>query len=100
MAAILVCVAQGDSDKPADGYDTGAVAVRLRELTDALGWDGFHFVGHDVGCWIGYPFAAAYPSNVRKLVLIDAAVPGVVPVAVALEGAGRRAPVSRPVARP
>ena len=69
----------GDSDKPADGYDTAAVAARLRELTDALGWDRFHFVGHDIGCWIGYPFAATYPSVVRKLVLIDATVPGVVP---------------------
>ena len=69
----------GDSDKPADGYDTGAISARLRELTDSLGWGQFHFVGHDVGCWIGYPFAATYPASVRKLVMIDATVPGIVP---------------------
>jgi alpha/beta hydrolase fold len=40
----------GDSDKPENGYDTGSVALRLKELTAALGWDRFHFVGHDIGC--------------------------------------------------
>jgi pimeloyl-ACP methyl ester carboxylesterase len=69
----------GDSDKPMDGYDTNSVAARLKDLTVALGWDRFHFVGHDIGCWIGYPFAAMFPEAVRKLVLIDAAAPGIVP---------------------
>jgi pimeloyl-ACP methyl ester carboxylesterase len=68
----------GDSDKPAGGYDTAAVAKRLQEFTAALGWNRFDFVGHDIGCWIGYPFAATYPEIVRKLVLIDATVPGIV----------------------
>jgi pimeloyl-ACP methyl ester carboxylesterase len=68
----------GESDKPIEGYDTGSVAARLKELTTALGWDRFHFVGHDIGCWIGYPFAATFPEAVRRLVLIDATVPGVV----------------------
>jgi pimeloyl-ACP methyl ester carboxylesterase len=67
----------GDSDKPVDGYDTGSVAARLKQLTAALGWERFHFVGHDIGCWIGYPFAASFPDTVRKLVLIDATVPGI-----------------------
>jgi pimeloyl-ACP methyl ester carboxylesterase len=69
----------GESDKPIGGYDTGSVAARLKELTTALDWDRFHFVGHDIGCWIGYPFAAAFPEAVRRLVLIDATVPGIVP---------------------
>jgi pimeloyl-ACP methyl ester carboxylesterase len=76
----------GDSDKPFGGYDTGSVARRLKELTDDLGWDGCHFVGHDIGCWIGYPFAAMFPEMVRKLVLMDATVPGIVsPDAYAFE---------------
>lgn len=69
----------GDSDKPAGGYDTRAVAQRLHDFTRALGWDGLHFVGHDVGVWIGYPYARLFPEQVRKLVLIDATVPGIVP---------------------
>lgn len=69
----------GDSDKPQDGYDTRAVAARVQELVAALGWARFGFVAHDIGCWIGYPYAAAYPQQVRKLVMIDAAVPGIIP---------------------
>lgn len=69
----------GDSDKPYDGYDTDAVATRLHELTRSLGWDRFHFVGHDVGVWIGYPYANLFPNQIAKLVLIDATVPGIVP---------------------
>jgi pimeloyl-ACP methyl ester carboxylesterase len=68
----------GDSDRPMGGYDTDSIASRLKELTVGLGWDRFHFVGHDIGCWIGYPFAAMFPETVRKLVVIDAAVPGIV----------------------
>jgi pimeloyl-ACP methyl ester carboxylesterase len=69
----------GHSDKPPDGYDTQTVAARLHELVGALGWDRCHFVGHDVGCWIGYPYAMAYPESVRTLTLIDATVPGIAP---------------------
>jgi len=69
----------GDSDKPLEGYDTEAVAARLHELTCSLGWETFHFVGHDIGVWIGYPYASIYREHVRKLVLIDATVPGIVP---------------------
>jgi microsomal epoxide hydrolase len=69
----------GDSDRPPDGYDTGAVADRMRDLVDALGWQRFHLVVHDIGCWIGYPFAARQDGRVRKLVMVDAAVPGIIP---------------------
>lgn len=69
----------GDSDKPAGGYDTRAVAQRLHDFTRALGWDRFHYVGHDVGVWIGYPYARLYPEQVLTLTLIDATVPGIVP---------------------
>jgi pimeloyl-ACP methyl ester carboxylesterase len=69
----------GDSDKPETGYDTRAVASRLHELVMFLGWRRFCFVGHDIGCWVGYPYAASYPDRLRKLVLIDALVPGLAP---------------------
>lgn len=71
----------GDSDRPDHGYDTAAVAARLHELVRGLGWDRFHLVVHDIGCWIGYPFAAAYGDTVRSLTMIDAAVPGIIPAA-------------------
>lgn len=62
----------GDSDKLLDGYDTETVAARLHELVRSLGWKTFHFVGHDIGVWIGYAYASIYLEQVRKLVLMDA----------------------------
>nr|WP_288452385.1 alpha/beta hydrolase [uncultured Pseudomonas sp.] len=69
----------GDSDKPYGGYDTDSVARRLHELTQALGWERFDFVGHDVGVWIGYAYASLFPQQVRRLALLDATVPGFAP---------------------
>ena len=40
---------------------------------------GLDVVGHDVGTWIAYAHAALYPADVRRLVLTDALVPGVLP---------------------
>src|SRR5262249_36201037 len=37
----------------------------------------FHLVGHDIGCWIAYSFAAMYPECLRGVSLIEAAVPGI-----------------------
>ncbi len=69
----------GDSDKPYGGYDTNSVAMRLHELTQALGWERFDFVGQDVGVWIGYAYASLFPQQVRRLALLDATVPGLAP---------------------
>jgi len=69
----------GDSDKPYGGYDTDSVARRLHELTQALGWERFDFVGHDVGVWIGYAYTSLFPQQVRRVALLDATVPGLAP---------------------
>lgn len=69
----------GHSDKPPGGYDTKTVAARLHEFVAVLGWEDFHFVGHDIGCWIGFPYANLFPDTLRTLVLIDATVPGIAP---------------------
>lgn len=37
-------------------------------------------MGHDIGLMISYAYAAAYPTEVQKLVLLDAPVPGIEPV--------------------
>ncbi|MDQ4062252.1 MAG: alpha/beta hydrolase [Pseudomonadota bacterium] len=69
----------GDSDPLPTGSDTRAVAASIKALLDRLGYQRILLVGHDIGAWIGYAFAAAYPESVRRLVAIDAAVPGVAP---------------------
>ncbi len=68
---------QGDSDKPSDGYDTRTAGQRINSLIKILGHNRYFMAGHDIGSWIGYPYAAVYPNEVIRLVLLDANIPGV-----------------------
>src|ERR1700685_3529774 len=75
----VVCVdppGLGDSAPSEGGYDTGTVSRSLEEALRSRTEDGFHLVGHDVGAWISYAWAAQFPDRVRSLTLIDSAVPG------------------------
>ena len=65
----------GDSDKPMDGYDTNSVALRLKQLTAALGWDRFHFVGHDIGASAGQASRAAAHGRIDLLMTWRALAP-------------------------
>lgn len=66
----------GDSTKPQGGYDKRTVAGDIHELVSALGYQRIRLVGHDIGGWVAYPYAAAYPEEVGKLVILQALVPG------------------------
>ena len=66
----------GASDRPASGYDKRTVASDVRELVRLLGFDQINLVAHDVGMMVGYAYACAYPGAVRRLVLMEAALPG------------------------
>ncbi len=68
---------QGDSDRPADGYDTETLAVRVHGLLQQLGITNCSLVGHDVGAWVAYPYAALFSEQVRRLALLDAGIPGI-----------------------
>jgi pimeloyl-ACP methyl ester carboxylesterase len=67
----------GDSDVPANGLDMKAAATRIHDLARALGVQKAEVVGHDIGLMVAYAYAAQYPSEVTKLVLMDAFLPGV-----------------------
>jgi pimeloyl-ACP methyl ester carboxylesterase len=67
----------GDSDIPADGLDMKSAAVRIHDLAKSLGVQKAEVVGHDIGLMVAYAYAAQYPSEVTKLVLMDAFLPGV-----------------------
>jgi len=69
----------GDSDFPKQGYDTGSIALHLDAVLDAFGARDCLLVTHDIGAWIGYAYAARRPERVKRLVLIDAAIPGLAP---------------------
>ncbi len=68
---------QGDSDKPAEGYDTMTAGRRVQALMETLGVRRYVFVGHDIGSWVGYPYAHQFPDELRGLVLLDGNIPGV-----------------------
>lgn len=72
----------GDSDRPTQGYDMATVAAevhRFAEQVDLLGAGPFDLVGHDIGTWIAYAYAADWSDDLRSLALFDGAVPGVTP---------------------
>ncbi|MFY9931824.1 MAG: alpha/beta hydrolase [Streptosporangiaceae bacterium] len=66
----------GDTDRPSGGYDKQTVAADLHALAGHLALGPFHLVSHDVGMMVGYAYAATYPTGVRRLVLMEAALPG------------------------
>src|SRR5712672_1963251 len=67
----------GDSDIPSDGLDMKSAAVRIHDLAKSLGVQKAEVVGHDIGLMVAYAYAAQFPAEVTKLVLMDAFLPGV-----------------------
>ena len=67
----------GDSAIPADGLDMKTAAVRIHALARSLGIQKAEVVGHDIGLMVAYAYAAQFPSEVEKLVVMDAFLPGV-----------------------
>ncbi len=67
----------GDSDIPADGLDMKRAAIRIHDLARSLGVEHAEVVGHDIGLMVAYAYAALFPAEVTKLVLMDAFLPGV-----------------------
>ena len=68
---------QGDSDHPESGYDTQTVAERIHALMDQIKESQYFLAGHDVGAWVAYPYAALFGREVRRMVLMDAGIPGI-----------------------
>jgi pimeloyl-ACP methyl ester carboxylesterase len=69
----------GLSSKPASGFDKKTQAGDVGGVMDALGVKQADVVAHDIGNMVAFQFAAQFPMRVRKLVMIDAPVPGVGP---------------------
>ena len=67
----------GDSEVPADGLDMKTAAVRIHALAKLLGVAKARVVGHDIGLMVAYGYAAQFPTEVEKLVVMDAFLPGV-----------------------
>jgi pimeloyl-ACP methyl ester carboxylesterase len=67
----------GESDIPADGLDMQSAAIRIHQLARSLGIEKARVVGHDIGLMVAYAYAAQFPDEVEKLVVMDAFLPGV-----------------------
>jgi len=67
----------GDSAIPADGLDMKSAAIRIHALAKSLGVTKARVVGHDIGLMVAYAYAAQFSSEVEKLAVMDAFLPGV-----------------------
>ena len=65
------------SSKPDTGYDKKTMAQDIHALAVSLGFKRVKVVGHDIGLMVAYAYAAQYPTEVDRLVLMDAFLPGV-----------------------
>jgi pimeloyl-ACP methyl ester carboxylesterase len=67
----------GQSSAPEDGYTKKAMAQDIHALVKSLHYDHIRLVGHDIGLMVAYAYAAQYPGEVDRLVLMEAFLPGV-----------------------
>jgi pimeloyl-ACP methyl ester carboxylesterase len=67
----------GDSEIPKEGLDMKSAAARIHGLVNSLGIKKAEIVGHDIGLMVAYAYAAQFPTETEKLVLMDAFLPGV-----------------------
>ncbi len=67
----------GQSAKPNGGYTKKTMAQDIHALAASLGYRRATIVGHDIGLMVAYAYAAQYPTEVDRIVLMDAFLPGV-----------------------
>src|SRR5438094_2981775 len=67
----------GASGVPDSGYDKVTMARDIHALAQRLGWTSVRIVGHDIGLMAAYAYAALYPKETERVVLMDAFIPGV-----------------------
>src|SRR6478735_4268320 len=69
----------GDSSKPPTGYDGKTVAEDIHQLVTHLGFKTIFLVGHDIGTQVAYSYAAAHPTEVKRLAVMELPIPGFTP---------------------
>ena len=71
----------GDTDKPGlpdpPKELLGSFVEDLRALVDALGFERFGVVSHDVGAYVAQAFARKYPESLGGLFFFDCPYPGI-----------------------
>ena len=67
----------GQSSTPAAGYTKAEMAQDIHALARKLGYEQIRIVGHDIGLMVAYAYAAQYSSEVDRIALMDAFLPGI-----------------------
>jgi pimeloyl-ACP methyl ester carboxylesterase len=68
----------GGSELHSGGGDVADAAADVSALASELfGPAPVDVIAHDVGSWIAHAWAVAHPDEVKRLVLVDAGIPGV-----------------------
>jgi pimeloyl-ACP methyl ester carboxylesterase len=67
----------GSTSTPEIGYTKKEMAQDVHALVKSLGYSKIRLVGHDIGLMVAYAYAAQYPDEVERLVLMEAFLPGV-----------------------
>jgi pimeloyl-ACP methyl ester carboxylesterase len=67
----------GNSSIPSSGLNMTASARRIHSAIHSLGYTKIDLAGHDIGLMVAYAYAALYPTEIRRLALMDAPIPGV-----------------------
>ena len=66
----------GDTDRPDAAFDKRTAAEDIHQLVQHLDVGPVNLVGHDVGTMVSYAYAAAYRNEIRKLAMMESALPG------------------------
>ncbi len=56
-------------------YDVAELRADVDGVADALGFERFHFVGHDWGGVVGWAYAAAHPERLASVTIVSTAHP-------------------------
>lgn len=66
----------GESQVTDSGYQTAQLANDVHQLLMQLRLNqGVQVVGHDIGLWVAYAYAAQWRSEVRRLAVMEAPIP-------------------------
>src|SRR3546814_5059404 len=69
----------GESDAPVGSYEMATVSTELHHFASQIGLfenGPIDVVGHDVGSWIAYAWAVDWRSDIRRVAMFDALIPG------------------------
>jgi pimeloyl-ACP methyl ester carboxylesterase len=67
----------GDSSIPTAGLEMKTAAIRMHALAKSLGVEKARVVEHDIGLMVADAYAAQFPAEVEKLVVMDGFLPSV-----------------------